>query len=616
MTKSNKLLKKDDIGYISGINGSLIEIKGLEDQIKLHDLIKIVSYGIIGEVIHIHSDHIIAQCFENTFNLKLYEEVSNLHEPLSMELAPGLLSNIFDGIQRPLDKIFLNSMNSGFIGRGIEIPSLSRTKKWHFIPNRKLNENLSGGDVVGVVQETSLIEHKIMVPPHQSGKLSYIVDEGDFTINNEIYRLKNGGREISLNMIQKWPVTTHRPYLSRISSNQPLITGIRVIDLLFPIAMGGTVAIPGGFGTGKTVIQQSLAKWCSADVIVFVGCGERGNEMADVLKEFSELIDPKSGLSLLERIILIANTSNMPVSAREASIFSGVTIAEYYRDMGYNVAVLADSTSRWAESLREISGLLEEMPAEEGYPAYLPSKLSSFYERAGVVKTIGKNGLKNENIGSLTIIGSVSPPAGDFSEPVTATTKRFVQAYWALDANLAYSKHYPAINWLDSYSNYPDYISEWYYKRDIDWSEIDIDWFECRNRVNELLSKENDLKNITQLIGEENLPEDQRLILFISRLIREGFLIQNAFDDIDNYTDIKKLLGQIKLILLLNDEAKELLKQDFFIEDIRNFEAINDILRISNSVPNSDFNQILNIKNKLLKEIQSLKLASRGIKRQ
>lgn len=615
MTKSSKNLKNDDLGYISSINGSLIEIKGLEDKIKLHDLIKIISYGIIGEVIQIHSDHVVAQCFENTSNLRLYEKVLDLHEPLSMELAPGLLSNIFDGIQRPLDKIFKNSKNSGFIERGVEIPPLSRTKKWHFIPKKKLNEQLSSGDIVGVVQETSLIEHKIMVPPHHSGTLSLIVDEGDYTIIDEIFHLKNDKQEISLNMIQKWPVTTNRPYIRRISSNQPLITGIRVIDLLFPIAMGGTVAIPGGFGTGKTVIQQSLAKWCSADVIVFVGCGERGNEMADVLKEFSEIIDPKSGRPLLERIILIANTSNMPVSAREASIFSGVTIAEYYRDMGYNVAVLADSTSRWAESLREISGLLEEMPAEEGYPAYLPTKLSSFYERAGVVKTIGKNGSENEKIGSLTIIGSVSPPAGDFSEPVTATTKRFVQAFWALDANLAYSKHYPAINWLDSYSNYPDYVSKWYYEQDINWPEIDIDWFECRNRVNEILSKDNDLKNITQLIGEENLPEDQRLILFISGIIREGFLIQNAFDEIDNYTDVKKLLGQIKLILLLNDESKELLKQDFLIEDIKNLEAINDILRISNSVSNDDFDQIVNIKNKLLNEIQSLKLTSGGIKR-
>ncbi len=615
MTESNKNLKNSDIGYISAINGSLIEIKGLEHQIKLHDLIKIASHGIIGEVIHIHSDHVVAQCFENLYNLKLFEKVINLHEPLSMELAPGLLSNIFDGIQRPLKEIFINSKGLGFMERGIEIPSLSRKKKWHFIPTSKLNEKLSGGDVVGTVQETPLIEHKIMVPPRHSGILSYIVDEGDYIIIDEIYRLKNGKNEVALNMMQKWPVTTNRPYLNRISPNQPLYTGIRTIDLLFPIAMGGTVAVPGGFGTGKTVIQQSLAKWCNADVIVFVGCGERGNEMADVLKEFTKIIDPKSGRPLLERIILIANTSNMPVSAREASIFSGVTMAEYYRDMGYNVAVLADSTSRWAESLREISGLLEEMPAEEGYPAYMPSKLSSFYERAGVVKTIGNSTSGKDNLGSLTIIGSVSPPAGDFNEPVTATTKRFVQAYWALDANLAYSKHYPAINWLDSYSNYPDYISEWYYERDIDWPEIDIDWFGCRNRVNEILSKEVDLKNITQLIGEENLPEEQRLILFISRLIREGFLIQNAFDNIDNYTDIKKLLGQIKLILLLNDETKELLKQGFFIEDIKNFEVINDILRVSHSVPNSDFDQILNIKDKLLKEIQSLKLTSGVIKR-
>ncbi len=601
-SKSNS---KSQYGYISAIVGSLIKVKGLEDEIRLHDLIKVRN--MLGEVLKIYSDHIVAQCFENTTNLRINEKVINLNEPLSMELAPGLLGAIFDGIQRPLQKAF-EKLKSGQLSRGLEIPSLSRTKKWHFMPLERIEGNVTGGDVIGTVQETPIIQHKIMIPPNISGKLTYLASEGDYTIEQEIYRLEIGKEVKSFSMMQKWPITTSRPFKERMLPDEPLITGIRVIDLLFPITKGGTFGVPGGFGTGKTVIQQSLAKWCDADVIIFVGCGERGNEIADILKQFSEIIDPKSGQPLLNRIVLIANTSNMPVSAREASIFSGVTIAEYYRDMGYNVAVLADSTSRWAESLREISGLLEEMPAEEGYPAYLPSKLSSFYERAGVVKLLGNEEIEQERVGSLTIIGSISPPAGDFSEPVTATTKSFVQGIWALDAGLAYSKHYPAINWLNSYSNYPDYISEWWYERDIDWSEIDIDWFDCRNQVNEILSQDNELKYITQLIGEENLPDDQQLTLFIAKLIKNGFLIQNAYDDIDNFTDTQKLLGMIKVILLLFKESKELLKQGFLIEDIKSLLVINNILRINRTISNDDFHKIEGIKRKLLSEIESLKL--------
>ncbi len=592
-------------GYISAIVGSLIKVKGLENQIRLHDLIKVRN--MLGEVIQIYSDHIVVQCFENTTNLRINEKVINLNEPLSMELAPGLLGTIFDGIQRPLQKAF-EKHKSGQLSRGLEIPSLSRTKKWHFIPLERTKGNVTGGDVIGTVQETPIIQHKIMVPPNISGKLSFVATEGDYTIVEEIYRILINGKEMSFAMLQKWPITTYRPFKERMLPGEPLITGIRVIDLLFPITKGGTIGVPGGFGTGKTVIQQSLAKWCDADVILFIACGERGNEVADVLKQFTEIIDPKSGQPLLNRIVLIANTSNMPVSAREASIFSGVTIAEYYRDMGYDVAVLADSTSRWAESLREISGLLEEMPAEEGYPAYLPSKLSGFYERAGIVKLLGNEEIGKERIGSLTIIGSISPPAGDFSEPVTATTKNFVQGIWALDAGLAYSKHYPAINWLDSYSNYPDYISEWWYERDINWSEIDVDWFDCRIQVNKILSQDNELKYITQLIGEENLPDDQQLTLFIAKLIKNGFLIQNAYDDIDNFTDIRKLLGMIKVILLLFKESKELLKQGFLFEDIKSLLVINDILRINRTISNDDFDKIEGIKRRLLSEIESLKL--------
>ncbi len=611
MIKSNE---SSQIGYITAINGSLIIVKGIEKQVKLHDLIIVSKQNILGEIIQIYNSYAVAQCYESTNNLKLNQEVISLQEPLSMELAPGLLKSVFDGIQRPLN-LFDKKLNSAFLQRGIEIPSLSRTNKWHFIPHKNDGEEVEPGDIIGSIQETPLIEHRILVPINYSGVLSFIVEEGDYTIEEEIYRLKKSGKEYSLTMLQKWPITSSRPYKERITSEEPLITGIRIIDLLFPIVKGGTVAVPGGFGTGKTVIQQSLAKWCDADIIIFVGCGERGNEIADVLKEFSNIIDPKSGRPLIERIVIIANTSNMPVSAREASIFSGVTIAEYYRDMGYDVAVLADSTSRWAESLREISGLLEEMPAEEGYPAYLPSKLSSFYERAGKVEILGNNDPKRKNLGSLTIIGSVSPPAGDFSEPVTATTKRFVQAFWALDASLAYSKHYPAINWLSSYSNYLEYVAQWWYERDIHWPEVDIDWYQCRAEINVILSRENELKNIVQLIGEENLPDDQQFVIFIGKLIRESFLIQNAFDNIDNFTNINKLLGHTKLILLLYHQGQELLTQGYLLEDIKSLEVLNDIRRISHTIPNDQFDKIEKLKNKLLKDIQSIKLMYSGRKK-
>ncbi len=603
MIKSNH---KNGKGYISSINGSLIKIKGIEEITRLNDLIKVVKNNIVGEVIQIHADHVVAQCYEDTFNLKLNQEVISLNEPLSMELGPGLVGNIFDGIQRPLEFALEETENKGFLKRGLELPSLSRTKLWEFKALKSVNDEVTRGETIGIVQETDSVQHKIMVPPYLSGILTHVVKDGKYHVNDEIYRIKTNNKEKSFTMIQKWPVTESRPYLKKLNLIEPLITGQRVIDLLFPIAKGGTVAVPGGFGTGKTIIQQSLAKWCNANVIVFVGCGERGNEIADVLQQFAEIKDPRTGKKLLNRIILIANTSNMPVSAREASIFSGVTIAEYYRDMGYDVALLADSTSRWAESLREISGLLEEMPAEEGYPAYLPSKLSSFYERAGIVNVLGKSEEK-ENLGSLSIIGSVSPPSGDFNEPVTSNTKRFVQAFWALDANLAYSKHYPAISWRDSYSNYPDYISDWWYERDVEWHNIELDWFQCRKRVNDILSVENNLKNITQLIGEENLPDDQQLDLFVAKIIKNGFLIQNAFNDIDCFTSPEKLLAQIKLILLFHQEARELINQGVLVEDIKSLEIIYDLQRVSSNVKNDDISQMEQLRDKLIEEMDSLK---------
>jgi len=604
MRKSDKESK---YGYISAITGSLITIKGLENYVHLHELIRISKYDILGEVIQIYSDHVIAQCFENTIKVKLNDQVVGLAETLSMELAPGLLSNVFDGIQRPLEVVF-NRTKSADLERGMKFPPLSRSKTWQFKPLRKINEIVESGDVVGIVQETQFIEHKIMVPLSITGKLSFIAPEGEYTILDEIYKILIDGKQKSFTMLQKWPITKNRPYKSKENPTEPLFTGIRVIDLLFPLVKGGTTAIPGGFGTGKTIIQHTLAKWCNADIILYIGCGEPGNEIANVLKQFSETIDLKTGAPLLERVILIANTSNMPVSAREASLFSGVTIAEYYRDMGYDVIVLADSTSRWAESLREISGLLEEMPAEEGYPAYLPSKLSSFYERAGVVKTLGKDHLGNERLGSLTIVGTLSPPAGDFSEPVTATSKRLVQVFWALDPALAYLKHYPAINWLNSYSNYPTYIADWWYERDIDWPDIDIDWIECRKQVNDILSQEQDLKHLVQLIGEKNLEDKNQLILFMARMIKNGFLIQSAFDEVEKFTGIKKLLGMIKLSLLIYKEGQKLINRGILIENVIDPELLNSILRMNKTIKNDEFEKIENLKNKLIKNIRDFTL--------
>ncbi|MFW9772814.1 MAG: V-type ATP synthase subunit A, partial [Candidatus Thorarchaeota archaeon] len=569
--------------------------------VRLHDLIKVIKYNILSEVIQIYPKYIVAQCYDNTQRLRLNDKVIYLEEPLSMELAPGLLTNVFDGIQRPLKKIF-NHYKEGELKRGITFSPLSRTKKWHFKPLRKIEETVKSGDLIGSVQETTTIEHKIKVPPGFFGKITYIADEGDFTIIDEIYRLEEDDKEKSFSMLQKWPINRKRPYKRKIKPFKPLITGTRVIDLLFPIAKGGTFAIPGGFGTGKTVLLQTIAKYCNADIIIFIGCGEPGNEIANILKQFEEVYESKTNRPLLDHIVVIANASNMPVSAREASLFSGVTFAEYYRDMGYDVAIIADSTTRWAEALREISGLLEEMPAEEGYPAYLPKKLSSFYERAGVIKSLGKDNIGERDIGSLTIIGSISPPAGDLSEPVTAATKRVVQGLLALDMNLSYLKQYPAINWLKSYSNYSDYISEWWVKKDIKWPEIDINWLDCQKQVDEILSKEHDLKYIMQLVGKKNLPDDQRLHLFIADLINNGFLIQNAFEEIDNFTDYNKLLGLTKIILLLFKEGKYLLTQGYKFDDSKEDEIMYDIIRATHSIPNEEFYQIENLKNKILKE--------------
>ena len=605
MVKTTRTIEDGEYGYIIGIEGSLIKVKGLENNARLNDLVKISTHNILGQVIQIFPDHVIAQCFESTFNLKLYDKILNLKEPLSMELGPGLISGVFDGIQRPLEQTF-EVIKDGRLEPGLTFQPLSREKKWHFYPKKQINEEVNAGDIIGTVQETEVIEHKIMVSPYISGKITFIAVEGSYTIEEEIFRLKTNGEEISFSMLQKWPITKGRPYNEKLNPSEPLITGMRVIDLLFPIAKGGTTAVPGGFGTGKTIIQQTIAKWCNADIIVFIGCGEPGNEIANILKQFSEIVHPKTLSPLLDHVIVIANTSNMPVSAREASLFSGVTIAEYYRDMGYDVAVLADSISRWAESLREISGLLEEMPAEEGYPAYLPSKLSRFYERAGVVKTLGKTESNENKIGSLTIIGTISPPAGDFSEPVTATTKRLVQSFWALDPKLAYLKHYPAIDWTNSYSKYSTYLEQWWDKIDFKWFDLKLDWIGCRKEVNLILSQEQDLMYIMQLVGERNLQIDQRLDLFAAKLIKNAFLNQSAFDEIDRYTGPKKLLGIIKIILLIYQKGKENLNKNISMEEILGDSLINDIFRMKDTIPEDNFNEIETIKNRILEKFNSL----------
>ncbi len=586
-------------GYISGIKGSLIEIKGLENQIRLFDLVKITKRNILSEVIQIHKDYVVAQCFEDTLNLTLNEEVTNLHEPLSMELAPGLLSHIFDGIQRPLEDVY-STLNDCTLQKGIEFQPLSKEKKWHFVPKKREGDVVYPGDVIGIVQETPVIVHKIMLPYNMEGMITSIVKEGHYTIVEEIYRVKSNQKENVFCMLQKTPITKRRPFKKKIDPKEPLLTGIRMVDLLFPVAKGGTIAIPGGFGTGKTVIQECISKFCNADIVVFIGCGEPGNEIANILKQFSETVDSRNGRPLLEHIVLVVNTSNMPVSAREASLFSGITIGEYYRDMGYDVAVIVDSISRWAESLREISSLLEEMPAEEGYPAYLSSKLSSFYERAGVVKVLGHDYNDQEINGSLTIISSISPPGGDLNEPVTAASKRVVQGIWVLDARLAYLKQYPALDWLNSYSNYPEYISEWWRSKTIEWQALDFDWFECRKRVNELLAKENEFLLAYQLTGELDLLDYQKFNVFMARLLRNTFLNQNAFDKIDNFTDFNKLIVLIKLILIIDQEGRALMNKGLFFDQSCFNKVINIIKAANLTISNDQFEKIIQMKDEVL----------------
>ena len=541
-------------GVIKKVAGPLVIAEGMRDA-NMFDVVRVSNQRLIGEIIEMHGDEASIQVYEETSGLGPGEPVESMEVPMSVELGPGLITSIYDGIQRPLDDIMKVSGNS--LKRGVEVPSLKRNLKWEFVPTAKVGDEVETGDVIGTVQETVLVQQKIMVPYGVKGTIKEI-KAGEFTVEEvvAVVETENGDRELTL--MQKWPVRKGRPYKKKLPPTMPLVTGQRVVDMFFPIAKGGVAAVPGPFGSGKTVIQHQLAKWAEADIVVYIGCGERGNEMTDVLNEFPELKDPKTGQSLMERTVLIANTSDMPVAAREASIYTGITIAEYFRDMGYSVALMADSTSRWAEALREMSGRLEEMPGEEGYPAYLGSRLAQFYERAGHVICNGKDGRE----GALTAIGAVSPPGGDISEPVSQATLRIVKVFWGLDANLAYKRHFPAINWLTSYSLYLDSVGGWFDEN------VAPDWMEGRQKMMTLLQEEAELEEIVKMVGMDALSPGDRLKMEAARSIREDFLHQNSFHEIDTYTSLEKQHNMMRLVLAFYDAGLDALKQGADINDI------------------------------------------------
>ncbi len=544
-------------GYIYRISGPVVTVRGLPDA-KMNDVVKVGELGLVGEVIKINGEDVIVQVYEDTSGLKPGEPTVDTEKQLSVMLGPGLMGGIYDGIQRPLDKIMEKS--GDFISRGISVSPLDLKKKWHFKPTTKKGDKVSDFSIIGEVEETSMITDKIMVPIGISGTIKSI-SEGDFTIDESVAVISTDSGDKEVKLMQEWPVRYARPVKNKLPPDMPLITGQRVIDTLFPVAKGGTAAVPGPFGSGKTVIQQQLSKWSDSKVIVYVGCGERGNEMTEILSTFPELKDPKTGKPIMDRTILIANTSNMPVAAREASIYTGITIAEYYRDMGYDVALMADSTSRWAEALREISGRLEEMPGEEGYPAYLGKKISEFYERAGRVNTL------NGSVGSITAIGAVSPPGGDLSDPVVQNTLRVTRVFWALDASLANARHFPSINWLNSYSLYIDNLSQWYK------DTVDPEWGELYSNAMSVLQKEADINEIVQLVGYDALPESDKVTLDIAKMIREDLLQQNAFDEIDTYTSMHKQFLMLKGITLIGQKEVEAIERGVPTSQMSNIDA-------------------------------------------
>lgn len=580
------------IGQVKRVNGPVIEVMGITDA-EMFELVRVGEENLIGELIKLESDCAVVQVYEDTTGIAPYDPVYGAGMQLSVELGPGMIGTVYDGIQRPLEDI--REVSGIYIKRGVTVPSLKRDKKWHFMPLVKDGDTLTEGMVIGTVQETENMLHKILVPPGKSGVLNSFVKEGEYTVEDVIGVITGeDSKEHELFLMQRWPIRMQRPVENRLPLEIPLITGQRVIDTLFPVAKGGTVAIPGGFGTGKTMTQQAVAKWCDADLIVYIGCGERGNEITEVLAEFPKLIDPRTGRFLMERTILIANTSNMPVSAREASIYTGITMAEYFRDQGYHVAIMADSTSRWAEALRELSGRMEEMPAEEGFPAYLPTKIAEFYERAGYMETLcGENG-------SVTIIGAVSPPGGDFSEPVTQHTKRFIRCFWGLDRHLANARHYPAISWLDSYSEYLDDMATWWER------EVSSQWLKDRTDIIELLHKEVKLQQVVKLVGPDALPDSQRFILEVCNLFKNAFLQQNAFDKIDMYSVVEKQAKMLHIIVTYHRKGAEAIKNGATLVKLRKMKVYQDIIKMKFTIPNDNLKGLDKIEARLERSMDQL----------
>mgnify|MGYP002732271896 CR=1 FL=1 len=568
------------VGQVKRVNGPVITVKGITDAMMM-ELVRIGEQQLIGELVKLSGDEAVVQVYEDATGIAPGDNVYGSGMPLSVELGPGLIGTIYDGIQRPLEA--LQKLGGVFITRGLSSPSLDRNRKWHFVPVVAAGDRVTAGASVGTVLETEHVSHKIMVPPTLEGNAGgdvavvSVVEEGDYTVEDVVAVLAlSDGSALQVRLMQRWPIRVPRPVAERKPLVQPLVTGQRVIDMLFPLAKGGTVAIPGGFGTGKTMTQHSIARWCDADIIVYIGCGERGNEMTDVLREFPNLVDPRTGRSLMERTILIANTSNMPVSAREASIYTGITMAEYYRDQGYHVAIMADSTSRWAEALRELSGRMEEMPAEEGFPAYLPTRIAEFYERAGYMRTLGGED------GSVSVIGAVSPPGGDFSEPVTQHTKRFVRCFWGLDRALASARHYPAISWLDSYSEYVGEVAQW-------WNDHSGGkWLENRQAIMELLQKEVRLQQIVKLVGPDALPDSQNFILEVCTLFKTAFLQQNAFDEIDRYCSIDKQIRMLQIILRYWELGSDAIAKGVPMAKVRRLKVVQELARMRFTVSNDD----------------------------
>ena len=584
-------------GVINKVSGPLVIATGMNDA-NMYDVVRVSRYGLIGEIIEMHGDKASIQVYEETSGLGPGEEVISTGSPLSVELGPGLIKSIYDGIQRPLDEIMKKAGTN--LQRGISVPALNREIKWDFQPVLKAGDKVLGGAVLGTVQETDVVEHKIMVPPNIEGEIIEL-NAGSFTVTDVIGKIKDkNGKITELNLMQKWPVRVGRPYKEKLSPDIPLVTGQRVIDTLFPIAKGGVGTVPGPFGSGKTVVQHQLAKWADADIVVYIGCGERGNEMTDVLNEFPEIKDPRTGKTLMERTVLIANTSDMPVAAREASIYTGITIAEYFRDMGYSVVLLADSTSRWAEALREMSGRLEEMPGEEGYPAYLGSRLAGFYERAG--RVVSKGG--DDRVGALSIVGAVSPQGGDISEPVTQATLRIVKVFWGLDSALAYRRHFPAINWLKSYSLYLDMMEKWYSEN------ISSDWMPLRNRIMALLQDEAELDEIVKLVGMDALNSHDRMKLEAARSIREDYLHQDAFHEVDTYASLEKQCIMMKLVLYYYDAAIDAIDEGVNVVkliDLPVRERIGRIKYVPEDRVDLEANEIMQELDKAVDELKSSK---------